>query len=191
MKKLFLFILFQLAVLGLSAQNSSPGVVSGIITDTSGEPLAGVAVVVKGTQVNTLSSADGSFSIKAQPRDVLQFIMLGMKDQEAVVGNNLWLNIIMDTDVDILDEAVVTGYGTFKKSTYTGSASVVNTEKLRELPVVSLTQMMEGNLPGVQMFSSSGQPGSGTCPLVRGRGSINASTDPLFVLVGGPVGSGN
>ena len=191
MKKLFLFILFQLAVLGLSAQNSSPGVVSGIITDTSGEPLAGVAVVVKGTQVNTLSSADGSFSIKAQPRDVLQFIMLGMKDQEAVVGNNLWLNIIMDTDVDILDEAVVTGYGTFKKSTYTGSASVVNTEKLRELPVVSLTQMMEGNLPGVQMFSSSGQPGSGTSTLVRGRGSINASTEPLFVLDGVPVGSGN
>ena len=97
----------------------------------------------------------------------------------------------METDVDQLEKAVVTGYGTFKKSTYTGSASVVNTEKLRELPVVSLTQMMEGNLPGVQMFSSSGQPGSGTSTIVRGRGSINASTEPLFVLDGVPVGSGN
>ena len=176
---------------GLFAQNVSPGQVSGVISDTNGEPLAGVAVVVKGTQANTLSGADGTFSIKAGPRDVLQFIMLGMKDQEVVVGNNLWFNITMETDVDILDEAVVTGYGTFKKSTYTGSASVVNTEKLRELPVVSLTQLMEGNLPGVQMFSSSGQPGSGTSTLVRGRGSINASTEPLFVLDGIPVGSGN
>ena len=191
MRKLFLLLLSLTAAFGLYAQNAAPGQVSGVITDTNGEPLAGVAVVVRGTQVNTLSGVDGSFAIKAGPRDVLQFIMLGMKDQEITVGNNLWFNVTMETDVDQLEEAVVTGYGTFKKSTYTGSASVVNTEKLRELPVVSLTQMMEGNLPGVQMFSSSGQPGSGTSTIVRGRGSINASTEPLFVLDGVPVGSGN
>ncbi|MCQ2146412.1 MAG: TonB-dependent receptor [Bacteroidales bacterium] len=172
----------------LTAQNST---MTGVVVDESGEPLAGVAIVVKGSSVTAISSADGKFTINAGNGSTLQFFMLGMKTKEmnATAGQNL--SVVLETESAYLDEVVVTGYGSFKKSTYTGSASVVSTEKLKELPVVSITQMMEGNLPGMQIFSSSGQPGSGTSIIVRGRGSINASTEPLYVLDGVPVSGGN
>lgn len=197
MKQFRFFMAFLLGMLLMPAMASAqkttaaPGYVTGVVVDQAGEPLPGVAIIVKGTGANAVTSAAGAFSVKAKPQDILQLIFLGMKDKEVVVTSESWYNITMEQDIDILDEVIVTGYGTFKKSTYTGSASTVNTEKLKELPVVSMTQMMEGNLPGVQIFTTSGQPGSGTSTLVRGRGSINASTEPLYVLDGIPVSSGN
>lgn len=185
---LTLAILMCCASFSAFAQDSK---VSGVVEDEAGEPLAGVAVVVKGSSVSTITDAEGEFSIKATPSSVLQFYLLGMKSKEITAGNDPFLTVMMEAEASFLDEVVVTGYGTFKKSTYTGSASVVSTDKLKELPVVSITQMMEGNLPGMQIFSSSGQPGSGTSIVVRGRGSINASTEPLYVLDGVPISSTN
>lgn len=175
----------------LSSVTPAAGTVSGVVVDNAGEPLAGVAILVKGKNTNAVTSSNGSFSVKAGPNDVLQFLFLGMKDKEVPVNGQIWLNVAMDPDIDVLDEVVVTGYGTFRKSTYTGSASVVNTEKIKDLPVVSLTQLMEGNTTGVQIFTTSGQPGSGTSMMIRGRGSINASIAPLYVLDGIPVSSDN
>lgn len=165
--------------------------VSGIIVDNIGEPLPGVAVIVKGTNTNAVSNMDGAFSIEADPHSTLQFIVLGMKDKEVALNDRTWLDIEMTPHIDVLDEVVVTGYGNFKKSTYTGSASVVSAEKLKSLPIVSFTQMLEGNVPGVTISSTSGQPGSATTTRVRGRGSINASNEPLYVLDGVPISSAN
>lgn len=184
-----------LGSVAISAQSgnkaATPKAVSGLIVDNNGEPLAGVAVVVKETSRNTISNVDGAFTIEASPSEVIQFIFLGMKDVEIVLDDKIWLDVVMTPQIDILDEVVVTGYGNFKKSTYTGSASVVSTEKLKDLPVVSFTQMMEGNIAGVSISTVSGQPGSAASTTVRGRGSINASNEPLYVLDGIPISSEN
>lgn len=96
----------------------------------------------------------------------------------------------MKEDANTLDEVVVTGYGDFKKATYTGSASVLTTEKLEALPVVSVGQMIESNIPGISVVAgTSSQPGAKTTLRVRGIASMNASTEPLYVLDGVPIPS--
>lgn len=99
-------------------------------------------------------------------------------------------HIILKEDTNTLDEVVVTGYGDFKKATYTGSASVLTTEKLEALPVVSVGQMIESNIPGISVVAgTSSQPGAKTTLRVRGVASMNASTEPLYVLDGVPIPS--
>lgn len=114
-----------------------------------------------------------------------------MKDKDLPIPANHQLNVIMEDDSRVIEEVVVTGYGDFKKSSYTGSASVVNMDKMKSLPVVSVTQMLEANLPGVSLYSNSGQPGSNVSMRIRGIGSFNASNEPLYVLDGVPITSGN
>ena len=97
----------------------------------------------------------------------------------------------MEDDSRVIEEVVVTGYGDFKKSSYTGSASVVNMDKMKSLPGASVTQMLEANLPGVSLYSNSGQPGSNVSMRIRGIGSFNASNEPVSVLDGVPITSGN
>lgn len=113
-----------------------------------------------------------------------------MKDKDLPIPANHQLNVIMEDDSRVIEEVVVTGYGDFKKSSYTGSASVVNMDKMKSLPVVSVTQMLEANLPGVSLYSNSGQPGSNVSMRIRGIGSFNASNEPLYVLDGVPITSG-
>lgn len=95
--------------------NPAPGTVAGVVVDNTGEPLAGVAIIVKGKNANAVTAANGGFSVKAGAQDVLQFLFLGMKDLEVPVNGKTWINVTMEPDIDVLDEVVVTGYGTFKK----------------------------------------------------------------------------
>lgn len=183
----------QIIIVPGTPQQQNKITVKGVVKDKKGETLIGVAVIVKGTSTGVTTDVNGNYSINILPKDILQFSYLGMKNVERAIPVNGILNITMEEDVKTLDEAVITGYGNFKKADYTGSASVISTDKLQSLPVASITQMMEANIPGVTFdpASTSGQPGSNMSLRIRGRGSINASVQPLYVLDGVPVISGN
>lgn len=118
---------------------------------------------------------------------VISFI--GMQTQEVAIKSHV--RVVMKSDSEILDEVVVTGYGTFKKSSFTGSASSVTTEKLQDLPSISVQDRLAGSVAGVQITSTSGQPGSVASVRIRGMGSINASNEPLYVIDGVPMLNGN
>ena len=181
----------QIVVVERKAVAATDVEVSGVVKDAKGQPLPGVAVVVKGTTIGVSTNVDGRFVISTSPNNVLQFRFLGMKDVDMPIPENCHLDVVMEEAVEVIDEVVVTGYGNFKKSSYTGSASVLSTGQLQSLPVVSVTQMLEANVPGISLSSSSGQPGSNVSMRVRGIGSFNASNEPLYILDGVPVTSGN
>lgn len=164
---------------------------SGIVRDASGIPLPGVAVVLKGTTQGVTTDVHGRFSIMAPADGVLQFRFLGMKDQDLAIPDSRQMEVVMQEEIHQIEEVVVTGYGNVSKASYTGSASVMSLAKQKDLPVVSLTQMMEANVTGVQIQSSSGAPGANSSMRIRGYGSITASNEPLYVLDGVPIMSGN
>lgn len=112
-----------------------------------------------------------------------------MKTQEVAIKPNV--KVVMHADTEVLDEVVVTGYGNFKKSSFTGSASSVSTEKLQDLPSISVQDRLAGSVAGVQITSTSGQPGAVASVRIRGMGSINASNEPLYVIDGVPMLNGN
>ncbi|WP_101690353.1 SusC/RagA family TonB-linked outer membrane protein [Dysgonomonas massiliensis] len=190
MKIKILFIyLFLLSFAIAHAQNVT---VSGTIVDNLNEPLIGVSVAVKGTTTGVSSDLDGKYSIQAPENSRLVFSFVGMHAQELTVpkGGGT-LNVTLLYNDQILGEVIVTGYGTYKKSAYAGSASTVKTENLEDIPAVDFTTMLQGNAPGVSITSLSGQPGGSTSVRIRGMGSINASNSPLYVIDGIPVISGN
>lgn len=163
--------------------------VTGNVQDTGGMPLIGASVIVKGTNIGMITDIEGNFSLEVEPDAVIVISYIGMKPVEVKVPANGQIRVMMKEDSQLMDEVVVTGYGDFKKATYTGSASVLNTEKLESLPVTTVAQMMEANIPGLSSVASSSQPGAKSTVRVRGIASMNASTEPLYVLDGVPVSS--
>lgn len=168
--------------------------ISGIVRDENGEPLMGAPVCIGETKVCTITDENGYYSLKVPVEACfLKFTYVGMRtlrEQIPAGRTSLQRNIQMLSDTQ-LDEVVITGYGNVRKSSYTGSASVMSTEKQKDLPVISLSQMMEGNLSGVNIENITGTPGANASITIRGLGSLNASNQPLFVLDGVPVMSGN
>lgn len=152
-------------------------------------PIIGASVQVEGTGAAAVTNFDGQFTLNVAAGTNLIFSYIGMKTMMMPASDGM--SIFLETDVEQLEGAVVTGYGTVKKSDYTGAASVLNTDKQRDLPVVSVTQMMEANMPGVSINSSIGSPGASTSISIRGIGSLSASNEPLYVLDGVPVNNGN
>ena len=114
---------------------------------------------------------------------------VGMKSQEVVIKP--MVEVVLKTNSELLEEVVVTGYGSFKKSTFTGAASTMTTEKLQDIPTMAMEDKLAGTIPGVQISSYSGAPGATTSIRIRGMGSMNAGNDPLYVIDGTPVQSGN
>ncbi|MCF6358861.1 MAG: TonB-dependent receptor plug domain-containing protein, partial [Draconibacterium sp.] len=159
--------------------------VSGKVTDDAGLPLPGVTIVVKGTTQGTATDIDGKYSLLDIPEDAtLVFSFVGMRSQEVVVGNQTSINITMEVDAIGLDEIITIGYGTAKKSEVTGAVGVVTAEDLAEQPSVNPLLSLRGKIPGVTIFSNSGEPGGNPRVLIRGMGTINASTQPLYVVDG-------
>ncbi len=167
-----------------------PGI-RGIITDAHGEPIVGASVLVKGTSSGTVSDLNGRFSLAFSNPATLVISFLGMKTVEVEAAPNREVKVTMQEISTLMDEVVVTGYGNFKKSSYTGAASIVQMDKLQDIPAVSAAQMLESQVPGVTISGLSGQPGAFQQIRIRGTGSFNASNEPLFVLDGVPVMSGN
>lgn len=184
MKKLFLLLLMVVATIGVAvAQNRT---ISGTVTyEGDGEPLAGVTIMPIGGGHGVATDIDGHFSLKVPATvKMIRVSYVGMHTQEVPIGQNM--KIVMSNNDNKLDEVMVVAYGTAKKSAFTGSAAVVDAGKIENAMVTNAVNALKGNVPGVQITSSNGQPGSSPSIRIRGVGSINASADPLYVLDGMP-----
>lgn len=160
--------------------------IKGNVTDEGGAGLPGVSVVLKGTQRGTSTGASGEFSLEipdgGQP--VLVFSFVGYKSQEVTVGNQSAVNVTMAPDENALEEVVVVGYGTVKKSDLTGAVGTLKAEVLQERPASSLNQGLSGRITGVNVSSNSGRPGGRANIRIRGASSISVSNNPLYVIDG-------
>lgn len=160
--------------------------VKGKVT-ANGLEMPGVTVSVKGTAGGTITSLDGDFTIKADAGSVLVFSFIGYETVEVPVKGNGPINVELREKTTDLDEVVIAvPYGTAKKSTFTGSAGVVDKKIIANSQVASVSQALQGSVAGLQSFSASGQPGEDATILIRGVGSVNASTTPLYVVDGVP-----
>lgn len=167
--------------------------ISGTINDSSsGEPLIGANILVRGSATGTVTDFDGSFelNIPESGNTILDISYTGYKPMEIEVGSRSSLDLTMDPDFAALEEVVVVGYGTQKKRDVTGSIATLGEEKIGSLPVASGVQAMQGQVAGVDIQNAGGRPGQAPTIKIRGRRSISASNDPLFVIDGIPQTSG-
>lgn len=159
--------------------------ISGLVKDEKGEPLPGVNILVKGSQQGVISDSNGKFSIEAPDENaVLVFSFVGYVSEELVVGNRISIDISLKVDEKALEEVVVVGYGTQRKSDITGSVSQISSEKFENVPASNALQLLQGRLPGLSITPNSGQPGAGNSVLIRGVQSINGSNSPIYVIDG-------
>ncbi|MDO6518644.1 SusC/RagA family TonB-linked outer membrane protein [Zobellia uliginosa] len=158
--------------------------IKGAVLDNAGIPLAGVNVLLEGSTTGTQTDFDGNYTITASSGDVLVFSYIGMKTQSITVGASGTINVTMEEDAASLDEVVVIGYGTQKKSDLTGAVGSVSAADLQERPAASLTQSLSGKMPGVSVSINSGRPGGKSNIRIRGNSSVSLSNDPLYVVDG-------
>jgi len=158
--------------------------VSGKVTDSSGLPLPGVTVVVKGTMNGSITGLDGEYKLSNVPTNsTISFSFVGMKTEEIAVGNKSVLNLVMTEETIGIEEVVAVGYGTAKKSDVTGALTSVSEKTIKEKPVQNALQAMQGKAAGVDIVSNV-RPGSVASVSIRGTRSITASNDPLYVVDG-------
>lgn len=179
------FISFLLCSVFFSINAQTGGTISGKVTDETGEALIGVSVLVKGTSTGTVTDVDGSYSVSGTQGNTLVFSYIGYNTVESPVTGSV-LNISMKPNAENLEEVVVVGYGTQKKSDLTGALSSVKGTDLSKSISSNVTQALQGKTTGVYITSSAGSPGSGAIVRVRGYGSISGATDisPLYVVDG-------
>ncbi len=178
-----LFLLFL--SIGIFAQQS----VSGLITDNSGNALPGVNVIIKGTNVGVSSDFDGNYQINADNGQILVFSYIGYETVELTV-NGTNQDVVMAESSSELDEVVVIGYGTVRKKDLTGTVDLVTEKDFAKGSVVSPQQLIRGKVAGVSIVSNSGAPGDDSNVLIRGIGSLNLNSNPLYVVDGVPLDSG-
>jgi len=180
--QIILFLLLFPALLYSQIHN-----VSGVVTDVSGETLPGVNVVLKGTTTGAITNLDGEYVIENIPSDgILVFSFIGMKNEEILIENQTSINVTMQADAIGIDEVVVVGYGTQKKSDITGAVVSFDTDILRERPQTNLVQALQGNMAGVSVTTSSSSAEDGGVILIRGKNSITAGNSPLIIMDGIP-----
>ncbi|WP_209404371.1 TonB-dependent receptor [Pseudozobellia sp. WGM2] len=165
-------------------------IVTGTITDETGQPLPGVNVLVKGSAKGAVADFDGNYSIEAPTGATLEFTYLGFLPQTISIGNESTINVVLQEDVSQLDEVVVIGYGTATKKDLVSSVSSVKSDVLENQPVARVDQALQGRATGVEVTSNSGTPGSGATIRIRGNSSINGNNDPLYVVDGFIAGTG-
>lgn len=164
---------------------------TGQVIDSNNMPLPGVSVVIKGTTVGTITDFDGNYSLNTELSDskVLVFSYIGFKTQEIIVDGKSVINVLMEEDTSLLDEVVVVGYGTQKKSVVTGAISGLKQTELEDLPITRVEQTLQGRVSGVTIAATSGQPGSNSTVRVRGITTLGFN-EPLWVVDGVVVDSG-
>lgn len=181
MKKIIIFLLFT-ALYSVTAY--AQHILKGTVTTADKEPLPGVSIAVKGTIVGTISDVQGNFSLEVKPKDLLRISFLGFKTQEIVAGERTSVEIVMDEDVALLDEIVVVGYGTQKKSDITGSVSSVRPDKLQNLSMTRADEALQGQVAGVQIINNDASPNAKVSVRIRGVNSITATSEPLIIIDG-------
>ncbi|MCK5134457.1 MAG: TonB-dependent receptor [Bacteroidales bacterium] len=172
------------ALSGSTYQQNQQRTISGTVTDEDGFPLPGATILIKGFESAGVSTgADGEYSIAVSNGDVLVVSFVGMKTKEVSITDQTNLNIVLLSDLTELSEVMVVAFGTAKRETFTGSASVVSSDKIESRPVASFTAALAANTTGV-VINTSGQPGDGEVVRIRGTGSVNATLAPLYIIDG-------
>jgi len=180
-KTLFTCLLMLLAgAVSLMAQTR----VTGTITDNTGEGVIGASVIEKGTTNGAIADLDGKYEITVRPGATLVFSSIGYKEQEIVVGNQTVINVLLLEDTELLDEVVVVGYGTMKKSDLAGASVSMKEDAIKGSIITNIDQSLQGRAAGVQAVQTSGAPGSSSSIRVRGQATINANAEPLYVVDG-------
>jgi TonB-linked SusC/RagA family outer membrane protein len=162
--------------------------ITGKVSSENGEPLSGVSVLIKGTSKGTSTNQAGTYSVNAETGETLVFSIVGYKPVSIKVGQETVINVQLQADIANLNEVVVVGYGTQKRSTLTGSVSSVTGKTLNELPVASIDQALQGRVTGLNV-TNNGSPGDAPIIAIRGISSIGYATDPLYVIDGFPTGN--
>ncbi|MFW2377920.1 MAG: TonB-dependent receptor plug domain-containing protein, partial [Cellulophaga baltica] len=165
--------------------------ISGLVTDqTTGDPLPGVSIILKGTTKGVSTDFDGNYTISANQNDILQFSYIGYKSiEEKIAGTTL--NVSLETDTQLLEEVVLIGYGSAKKEDLTGSVDVLSSKDFNQGSVVSADQLLTGKMAGVRITSNGGQPDAAPNIRIRGGSSLSANNSPLIVIDGIPVDNTN
>jgi len=177
------------------SNKQNPGIqqsntITGVVVDANGEPIIGANVVVKGTTNGTITDIDGRFSLEAPGNAVLSISYIGYNAQDVKIGNRSSIKIALKEDTQDLDEVIVVGYGTQKKSDLTGAVSSVKTAELQQTPMTSIDQGLVGRASGVLVTQTSGMPGAVASIRVRGSSSLQGGNEPLYVIDGFPVYGG-
>ena len=187
---LFVFLFMLIVPQSFWAQSF---VVKGQVTShEDNEPLIGVAIMQEGTTNGVVTDFDGNYAIELKGVDkaVLVFSYIGMKTQLHTVNNSTGiLDIVMQSDAEVMEEVVVVAYGTRKKGTIAGSVSTVKSDKVANVPAAGFDQALQGQTPGLTVLSNSGEPSKAATFQIRGTNSINSGTAPLFILDGVPITS--
>lgn len=186
MKNILFFVLAILLSSHVVAQETT---VTGVILDNKeGYPIIGANILVKGTSVGTVADLDGNFKIKLPTgKNVLVVSSVGYKTQELQVKPGQLVKVILEENTEVLDEVVVVGYGSMKKTDLTGSVASLSGDKLKESIVTNVDQMLQGRVAGVQVATNSGAPGAATSIRIRGASSINNTNEPLYIIDGIPM----
>ena len=178
-----------LVVTQVAAQNKT---IKGRVTEDGKKPLSNASIIVKGTTVAAKTNEEGYYSITIPANGrVLKFSSLNFEDQEVNIGSKSEINVILVNTVSDLQQVIVTGYGTTKKATNTGSIATVKASEIENLPFSSVDRALQGKVAGLQSVASSGQPGASQAILIRGASSITASNAPLWVVDGVPINAGD
>lgn len=192
MKKTIFIILLLLSVVSLKVDAQQRVIIGTITSGTDKAPIPGANVQIKGTTVGSITDLDGNFTINVSSESsVLVFSYIGYVTQEITVGSKSRIDVQLLEDIKQLGEVVIVGYGEQDRKTLTSSIASVSSKDIENLPMASTDQMMQGRASGVLITSNSGTPGGGMFVRVRGTTSINADNDPLYVVDGIPIVSGN
>jgi hypothetical protein len=187
MKKSLTLLLTFCIALFVQFSYAQEKTITGTVTSVEdGLPLPGVNVIVRGTTRGVQTDFDGMYSIQASTGETLVFSYVGLKSTEVVVGSINTINISLDLD-NTLDEVVVVAYGIEKASNVTSAIETVKAEDIEQVPNASLDQILQGQAAGLNIQTSSGQPGASGTVILRGRNSINGNVEPLFIIDGVPV----
>lgn len=186
--RLLLTVLFAISYLSVLAQSDSRQL-TGKVTSASGEPLPGVSIIVKGTEVGTVTGINGTFGFTASVSNssVLVFSYVGFETQSVVLGNRREISVVLTEDTKALEEVVVVGYGSVKKRDLTGSVGSVNSEAITARGASGVLESMQGAIAGVNIVQSSSRPGAGYSIQIRGLNTLNSSANPPLFVVDGIV----
>jgi TonB-linked SusC/RagA family outer membrane protein len=185
--KFVLFCFFTVLTLTtITAQNLQ---ISGSVVDQKGDAVIGASIVIKGTTVGTITDINGNFSVKVNPKDILQISYIGFVKQTITVFNQKSLKIVLEENSKALDEVIVVGYGTQRKSDLTGSVVSVKADEMNSIPTTSVAEMLRGQAAGVVVTQNSARPGGGSDIVIRGKKSLTGGNSPLYIVDGVPVGS--
>lgn len=180
------FLLFWLAGILLSVQAFAQSItIRGNVKDNTGMGIIGANILVKGTTNGTITDFDGNFTLDAQKSDIIVISFIGYKTQELPAAPTM--NVVLKDDSEVLEDVVVIGYGSVKKSDLSGSVVAVKAEEMNRGAVTSPQELIMGKVPGLSVAQPNGQPGGGSTIRIRGGASLNASNDPLIVIDGIPV----